>query len=77
MAITLTAHYKDGKFVPCGNVDYEIEETDYYITIEPKQSENAVLNIEEKKRLLKESFTKHKFKLPNDYKFNRDELYER
>jgi|688.fasta_scaffold71704_4 predicted DNA-binding antitoxin AbrB/MazE fold protein len=80
MSKVIQATYHDGNLVLDEKLDAALEGKKLRIVVledinEPKEQDEQTL--ESRKRRFLEQLKQHSFKLPEDYKFNREELYER
>lgn len=76
----LQATYHDGNLILDEKLDTSLEGKKFKVVVledtnEPKEQNEQTL--ESRKRRFLEQLKQHSFKLPEDYKFNREELYER
>lgn len=76
----IQATYHDGNLILDERLDVALEGKRLRIfvlddTSEPKEQNEQTLEL--RKQLFLEQLKQHSFKLPEDYKFNREELYER
>jgi len=71
MQIFLNAIYKKGALILDERLGIEKEGKKFKVILLEQESHNA------KKKGFFEFVEKHTFKLPKDYKFNREELHER
>jgi predicted DNA-binding antitoxin AbrB/MazE fold protein len=80
MSKVLHATYHNGNLILDEKLDAALEGKKLRIVVledanEPKEQDGQTL--EPRKRHFLEQLKQHSFKLPEDYKFNREELYER
>ncbi|APB35040.1 hypothetical protein GlitD10_2697 [Gloeomargarita lithophora Alchichica-D10] len=80
MSKVMQATYHDGNLILDEKLDIALEGKKLRIVVledtnEPKEQDGQTLEL--RKRRFLEQLQQHSFKLPEDYKFNREELYER
>ncbi|MGQ9873222.1 hypothetical protein [Leptodesmis sp.] len=79
MSKVIQATYHDGNLILDEKLDAALEGQKLTLILveEPVASTSTEANLEERKQKFLEKLKTYSIKLPEDYKFNREELYDR